>query len=315
MNQEARADSKVILIGEHAVVGGYPALVAGLPAGMTAVDEGPAERLTVSISPWELEATADSEGDIAPRALEALDRALADKGLTSCDRARRIAVWAAVPPRAGLGSSASLAICVIRLLALRAGRSNILDLETLTALASSSEAVFHGKPSGIDAAAVAQGGVGLFQRGQGLGRVHIRSPLEIVVALSGERPPAVEMIRKVVELCSVDTHVRRMRARLGDLALAGANALDSGDPSALGEAMCEAHRILSRLGVSTVELDTMVTAALDAGALGAKLTGAGGGGCMLALCTEQDAGRVLGTLEKRASWARHFTIPTQERTR
>jgi mevalonate kinase len=304
-----RAHAKAILLGEHAVVAGAPALVAGLPAGMVARDGGEADALCVAVSPWGFGATADPAGEEPAQALAALDDALAGAGLSPRDRARRVTVEAAVPARAGLGSSAALAIAVGRLLASRAGRDDLWAPERSASLADGSEAVFHGRPSGVDAAVAAAGGVGMFRRPHGFARLQLSAPLHLVVADGGDRPPTSEMVRRVRERCEKDAEARRRLEKLGELPLSGADALARGDLPGLGEIMDDAHRLLCDLGVSTPGLDALVAEARQVGALGAKLTGAGGGGCVVALCTEPTWGAVSKILAEKARWSRHFVVP------
>ncbi len=302
------AFGKAILLGEHAVVLGAPALVVGLPDCMTARDGGPAETLSVSVEPWGLSIEADAKEDLGSRALSALDDALGEAGVPRTSRDRRVLVSAGVPPRAGLGSSAALAISVGRLVARLAGREDLLAPKKSAELVKGSETVFHGRPSGVDAAAAATGGVGAFARSLGLTPVEHPSTIHLLIASSGERPPAREMVQHVSRLAERTTAARRQLSQLGDLAIAGASLLIRSNLRGLGEAMNEAHSLLSKLGVSTKELDLLVEECRLGGAFGAKLTGAGGGGCVVALCPPDKAETMLCRLQKTASWARHFVI-------
>lgn len=302
------ACGKAILLGEHAVVLGAPALVAALPGCMLARDGGAADTLTVRVEPWGLEVSAGFDGDLAARALAALDESLEMAGLSKESRSRTVLVESHLPPRAGLGSSAALAIAVGRLLASIADRPDLLSPSESADLARGSEAVFHGKPSGVDAAAAAAAGISSFTRSMGLLRIAHPSTLHLVVASSGERPPTHELVKKISTLAERDREAKRHLFRMGDLAMAGASLLIRKDPAGLGALMNEAHELLSLLGVSTKELDALVHECREAGALGAKLTGAGGGGCVVALCPDAGASKLVERLEGKARWARHFEL-------
>ena len=302
------AYAKAILLGEHVVVEGAPALVAGLAAGMTARVVKRAEALRVSVRPWDLEAEADPEGDAPARALAALDAALAAAGLPERDRQVLVNVEAGVPPSVGLGSSAALAVAVLRAVARAGGRHDLAAAKVAAELAAGSESVFHGRPSGADAAVAAAGGVGVFHPGEGLAPVVPGARSVLVVADTGDRPPTREMIERVRQHRDADAEGAAAYARLGALAAAAPDQLAKGELAALGAAMDEAQTHLVRLGLGTPGLEAACAAAHAAGALGVKLTGAGGGGCVVALARPARAPHVLRALTAQSRWARSFPL-------
>jgi mevalonate kinase len=261
---------KVILAGEHAVVYGHPALAAGLSTGVT-VEAAPGEgRLRVPA--WSLAARADDGSDVG-RALGAvLDRLSA--------RAFDFVADARIPSRAGLGSSAALAVAVARAAAQATGRT---DPALIDAAVADAEAVFHGQPSGIDAAAASSGGVGLFRRDEGWRPVTVLQTMTICVGLSGRPRDTAAQVAAVGRLRERLPAASGVLALMGGLAEDAATALGRGDIDGLGRILDVAHGLLAALRLSSPELDMLVHGARAAGAIGAKLTGAGGGGAVIAL--------------------------------
>lgn len=283
------AHGKVILLGEHAVVYGHPAVVAGIDRGATAE-----ARLTLGPSLLSLSdhQTKAGEGELG-RAFAALLEGLDIPPVS-------ISVTLHIPAGCGLGASAAMGVAVARAaLALRDG-PHPPDNARLLAAAHRWERVFHGNPSGIDAAASVYGGCLSFTRSDGPTPLAVNKALVLVVGLAA--PPA--STRVMVERLSalrreqpefVDTRLAAI-ARLVETARP---ALERGDPFALGPLLDQNQAILGELRVSSPPIDEACAMARQSGALGAKLTGAGGGGCVVALCSgEPDALRVLKTWQE-----------------
>ncbi len=294
------SNGKVILFGEHAVVHGHRALAVGLPramvlAGVTRGGGG----LRVTIPAWPLRFHS-SERSILGRVARVVWEALPGPGLELELDAR---LW----PAAGLGSSAAMSVLLVK--AVAAARGVELGPEEVRALAHRCEEEFHGSPSGVDDAVAVYGGLCLFSKAglpevpRGFDRVddtlaRARLPIPGLVIADSRRPRrTVEMVRRVA--MALEERPKEVAALFRDMDLLldqGLRGALEGDWRRLGEAMTGAHRLLARLGVSTARLDAMVGRALDAGALGCKLTGAGGGGCVVALAPGAE-GRVAAALE------------------
>lgn len=161
------------------------------------------------------------------------------------------------------------------------------------------ERVFHGNPSGVDNTMAAHGGVALYRKGEPLEPVPLRAPLTLVIGDSGEPSSTREMVEGVAR--QRDRDPARFTKTLDAVASLVQNArlaIEAGDLYGLGQLMNLNQALLSSLMLSNSSLEEMCAAARDAGAEGAKLTGAGGGGCMIALVRDEEvAARVVGAIE------------------
>jgi len=275
----ARANGKVILFGEHAVVYGVPAIAAGVDRGVEATAER-SDRAILVIGPRHVE---PDDGSDLGRAYGALLSTVEAPPMSTH-------VESQLPAGCGLGASAAIGVATARAVldALAEPEGTPVTpsqrLTRVLAAANAWECVFHGNPSGIDAAAAALGGTILYSRKDGARSLHLHRPLTLTVAVAG--PPAAtrEMVAGVATL-------RARRPAIVDKALDGIHSivrnaqlfLRDGDLASLGQLMNLNHMLLSGLFLSTEEIERACGLAREAGALGSKLTGAGGGGAVLAL--------------------------------
>jgi hydroxymethylglutaryl-CoA reductase len=264
---------KVILLGEHTVVYGHPAIAAGLPIGVHAhVQPG---RGRVMAADWQLDVMMGDGSDVGT-ALEKLAEVLG----VDC-RALDVTLTTEIPARAGLGSSAAMAVAVARALAPWVGAAD--DAAAITAAVAAAETVFHGTPSGVDAAAASHGSVGVFIKGQGWTPAPMRQPIKLCLGLSGRPRRTADLVESLALLARRTPAARKVIDALGEISRAGLDTLAAGDIDSLGRLFDLAHGLLAGLRLSTIELERLVYGARAAGALGAKLTGAGGGGAVIAL--------------------------------
>jgi len=277
---------KIILLGEHAVVYGYPALAAALDRGVTVapVPTPAGGPLRFELRAWNVAIAAGDEHPVA-RSLVAIADALgAGRPPVS------LIGDAQIPPGAGLGSSAALAVAVAR--ALLAYLKRPVDPAVVAQAAGASEALVHGRPSGVDVALAIAGGVGVFRRATGLAPLIGVPPLRVLVGPSGGPRSTAAMIDRVAAATGGRADDARLR-ELGALTDTATAALLGADRAALGAAMNRAHDLLADLGVSNPLLDGLCAAACTAGASGAKLTGAGGGGAVIAVAPRDREPAVL----------------------
>jgi mevalonate kinase len=283
-----RAGGKVILLGEHAVVHGAPAIALGMP-DKTVVEASLAPGPTaLEVEAWGLAARADGEG-IAAAAL---------CGLVDALRAPREGVRlrgeTALPARAGLGASASIAAAAARAIAGLLGKEP--TYAELHAAVQASERAFHGSPSGVDAAAVLAPGVIRFSRAGGAARLEATAPELVVVHTGDPGDTRVTVAAFAARLADEPSEGRRRLDAIRELVDRGERALLRRDAVSLGRLMDANHEQLAWFGVSTAALDRACAEARAAGALGAKLTGGGGGGCAIALVRSGDGARVASRL-------------------
>ncbi|MEO8706179.1 MAG: mevalonate kinase [Kofleriaceae bacterium] len=294
---------KLILLGEHAVVYGYPALAAALDRGVT-IAPVPTTKggMRIDIPGWNVAVRADDDHPVA-RCLSAIADAL-ELGRPALS----LVGDAQIPFGAGLGSSAALAVAVARALLAHAKRP--LTASALEHAATASEMIVHGKPSGVDVALAIAGGVGVFRRSTGL-RAIACPALRVLVGPSGEPRSTGVMVQRVAEATESNRDDNRL-SELGALTDDGTRALVARDLVALGAAMNRAHGVLAELGVSTPLIDSLCEAARVSGAHGAKLTGAGGGGAVIAIAPRDKEAAIL--TEWRAAGVTGFVATIGART-
>ena len=284
---------KVILLGEHAVVHGYPAIAVGIERGVVA-EASSADEDLLRLSPWNVEVRPDPTG-------EPLERAFA-VALSGYSERPSIEVHAQVDLPAGAGLGCSAASGVAGCDAIDEAHDLERSREELAEAAISWEKIFHGNPSGIDNTMSALGGVALFRRGEPLQSLRSNKPLHLVVGYSGQSPSTQEMVSSVARQLETDpVRVKKAFEAIDVLVRNAKLAIEAGDHVALGQLLDLNHSILSSLMLCTTKLDEMCRTARSAGALGAKMTGGGGGGCMIALAPKHDeATRICDVLGEGA---------------
>lgn len=306
MAVEASAPGKIILFGEHSVVYRGPAIAIAIDrrAKVTAEERGDKrifiDAIDLGVAGFFEEGAykpvkGGMRGEVSLRAIDISARHT--MGHIGRSRGVSLRVSSEIPIAVGLGSSA--AICVATVAALGELLGGGLSREEICSLAFEGERIIHGSPSGIDNNVSTYGGVLRYERGGGHERFDLEGEIPLIVGNTGLIRSTRRMVERVRGIWEREREiVDGIIDLLGHISTYGLDALLRGDLQRMGTLMNISHGLLTSLGVSCPELDLLVHAAKSAGALGAKLTGAGGGGCMVALATGNRLGKVEEAIAK-----------------
>jgi len=264
-----RAPGKVILLGEHFVVYGVPAVAVPVSSRFVEVEA----RVRAEGAPGQDGLPA--EWDVAPEGQRWLRELLGALG--EAPERWWLRVHTTLPLGCGLGGSAALAVALVRALGCE-------DPEEVRRRAHALERLAHGNPSGIDDAVAASGRAVRYVRGEPPQVLDDAADVPLWVGLTPSGPSTREAVEGVAARREADrAWFGALEVRAREVVERGLGALRAGDLVGVGEAMTHNHELLRSIGVSTPRLDALVDAALAAGAWGAKLTGSGLGGAMVAL--------------------------------
>jgi len=179
-----------------------------------------------------------------------------------------------------------------------------LSRDQIFHMAYESERFVHGTPSGIDPAISTYGGALRFERGKDFAPLDVGTKIPLVIGNTEVERSTGELIATVREMMEHYPIITNLIIRIGGkIALDAVEALKREDLKTVGELMNINHALLCAIGVSHEALERLVYAARKGGALGAKLTGGGGGGCMIALAEENKLKRVMVAIVKAGGTA------------
>ncbi|WP_232733760.1 mevalonate kinase [Kitasatospora sp. CB02891] len=310
-----RAHAKAILLGEHAVVYGTPALAMPVPQLAVTASAGWSSHSAGSRGDPTFTMTGPaSRGAVTAQASDGLRRLTAafeaHTGATGGHHLD-VSLDGAIPPGRGLGSSAANARAIVLALADLFGRK--LTEREVFDLVQAAENLTHGRASGVDAMTVGAAAPLLFQSGEAQA-LDIGCDALVVVADSGtagSTKEAVELLRAGFRAgTGKEERFMRRAAQLVDDARA---SLAEGEPEEFGSCLTGYHDLLRGAGLSTDRIDALVEAALQADSLGAKITGGGLGGCVLAVSRPERAGEVARQLHA-AGAVRTWAVPLRRST-
>jgi len=301
MRAIAEAPAKAIVTGEHFVVHGAWALAAALPRKVRVAVE-PSSKFEVVSDPF---AKAGSR-ELLPvsRLVEEMAREFSEKPTV------KVTISTDVPGGAGLGSSAATMVAVAS--AFSKLNSLGLTVPEIVDCAMVGERSIHGNPSGIDPAICAHGGVILFRTGAAPKKVSFDGTRTLILSYSGLKRSTRGQIGHVSKMKEKYPGIfESLAAGVSELSLRASGMLRADNMEGLGTLLTVNHAALMSLGVSNDSLDEMVDSLLSMGSYGAKLTGAGGGGSVLAVAPEGKEKSIVSGLSARGFETFRVRIPAE----
>ena len=275
---------KTILFGEHFVVHGVPGIASAVDSAADATVKKAQKGINITDKRSGAKGYAEKK---KLQQLESIENMLATMGMDPKEIALKIWLGGNLPGFSGLGASAASSVAIAR--AISEEFNLDLSSERINDVAYEAEKAYAGNPSGIDNTAATFGGLIWFKKDLAGGpnmieQLSIREPVEIVICNTGIVANTKAMVAGVAERKKQNPDkYAAIFGQAEELAHKGRRALKEFDLRQVGELMDENHRLLQEIEVSCKELDYLVDLAREIGAFGAKMTGGGGGGCMLAL--------------------------------
>lgn len=288
----AQAPGKVILFGEHAVVYGRPAIAVPVTevqarARVEPAPSGHGARIVAPDVGQQFFVTEEAEEHPLARVAQLTLRRIGQ----APDPDLIITITSDVPIARGMGSGAAVSTAIVR--ALVSHFDHWLPSREISDLVYQAELLFHGTPSGIDNTVIAFEKPVFFIKDEGWEFFWVGGPFLLAIADTGIESPTREVVGDLGRRYEADPdHYRPLFDRVGEIVAQARAAIEAGEHGRLGQLMDQNHRLLQAMDVSCPELDRLVGAAREGGALGAKLSGAGRGGNMIALVTQETRGRV-----------------------
>lgn len=276
---------KIILLGEHAVVYGSHAIAAPIPLAMQAKVWDSKNGSYLIIPRWGVEEKINFGADYKYSIYKSLDMIIDRLDLQK--KHMKIEVFPHVPRAMGLGGSAALAVAIIR--ALNDHYKLKLSEEEVYNISLESENIIHGAASGIDNTLATYGEFILFQKGTPpkMEGIKVKNQIPIVIGLSGVESLTAKMVTNVHQAWEKNKkRYDQIFKQINELTLEAVEAIKNYDLMQLGDLMNINQGLLNALQVSSRELEELIEISRRNGAVGAKLTGGGGGGAMIALCPE-----------------------------
>lgn len=304
----AFAPGKVILFGEHAVVYGRPAIAVPVTqvGAQVSVERGVSGGILIQAKDLGLSHTmGESPVDEALEPVVSLVESTLEYLGVHSPPPLVITITSTIPIASGLGSGAAVSTALVRGLSDHFGRE--LSPEEVSALVYEAERFHHGTPSGIDNTVISYGQPIYFVRGEPPQTFKVGKPFLLAIGDSGVKSPTKVVVEEVRrrwerELSRYDL----LFDQIGQIAERAKEEMEKGNLEGLGALMDENQALLRDLGVSSPPLDGLVKAAREAGALGAKLSGAGRGGSVIALI-EEGIQEAVTTALQRGGAQRVFT--------
>jgi mevalonate kinase len=301
------APGKIILFGEHAVVYGRPALAVPVTQIHADVEVSDSSRAGIWIDAPAVDLHAELNTLPSDHPVAAVIHNLFFSLGISPFPPLEINISSTIHVASGLGSGAAVSVALIR--ALSSAVQRPLSDEQVNAFAYEIEKLHHGTPSGIDNTVITYARPVYFIKGRPIETVKVGQPFTIVIGDTGIAAPTKQSVSDVRKLWLKNaTRFEAVFDEVGQIALMARRIIESGQPALLGDLMNHNHAFLQEMTVSSPELDTLVRAARKTGALGAKMSGGGRGGNMLALVAPEMAESVARSMQEAGA---RNTIITQ----
>jgi mevalonate kinase len=284
------ASGKIILFGEHSVVYGHPAIAVPVTeikarAIIRAAPRSPSGEIFVDAPDINLHSSYHDLPQDHP--LAAAIRLVKSALSISNPQACQIRVTSTIPIAASLGSGTAVSVALIRSLSAFMGRP--LPDEQVSKLAYEVDRIHHGNPSGIDNSVITYAKPMYFERNEPIQIINMAVPLTILIADTGIPSPTSITVNDLNMRWEADPQrYNNIFFSVEEIVISARTAIETGKPIELGLLMSRNHNLLRDLGVSSPELDHLVKSALHVGALGAKMSGGGRGGNMIALPNQKD---------------------------
>jgi mevalonate kinase len=292
---KSSAPAKIILFGEHAVVYNRPALAVPVTQVHVDVEVLDSPRTGIFINAPGIDLYADLNSLPADYPIASVILKLFQRFEISKPPDLEINISSSIPVASGLGSGAAVSVALTRGLSSYLSRSFTDD--EVNSLAFEIEKLHHGTPSGIDNTVIAYNKPVYFIKSQPMETFKVGKPFTVVIGDTGISALTKESVGDVRRLWLKDTAVfENYFDEIAQIVLIARRSIEHGKPELLGELMDQNHALLQSLTVSSPELDKLVEAARKAGALGAKLSGGGRGGNMIALAEQDGAEAVANAL-------------------
>ena len=294
---KSSAPGKIILFGEHAVVYGRPALAVPVTQVHAVVDIADASRPGIWIDAPDVNLNVELNMLPSDHPIASVIHNFLFLARVSKFPNLEIKINSTIPVASGLGSGAAVTVALTR--ALSAHLSYSMTDEEVNAFTYEIEKLHHGTPSGIDNTVVTYAKPVYFVKGSPIETFKAGQPFTVVIADTGISAPTKESVSDVRRLWMNDkSRWETVFDKIGEISFTARRAIEAGKPELLGELMNENHALLQKLTVSSSQLDQLVEVAQNAGALGAKLSGGGRGGNLIALVEPKIAESVSLSLKE-----------------
>jgi len=291
----ASAPGKIILFGEHAVVYGRPALAVPVTQVHADVEVADSPRAGIWIHAPDIALHAELNSLPPDHAVGAAVRSVFAALGVSPFPSLEIRITSTIPVASGLGSGAAVTVAILR--ALSSMIHSPLSNGEINSLAYEIEKLHHGTPSGIDNTVVTYARPVYFVRGQPIEPFKVGAPFTLVIADTGISAPTKESVGDVRKLWEADKPKwEKVFDQIGEISEAARTAIERGKTDELGPLMDSNHALLQTLTVSSPELDHLTEIARKSGADGAKLSGGGRGGNLIALVEKYNAAHIAESL-------------------